>query len=64
MFFLCDSPPDFLSSIELLLIDQLDALAMQNWTHLTHVLELCNVLPKEAHGADFARVREWCLDGQ
>ncbi|KAF8600160.1 DUF1253-domain-containing protein [Ceratobasidium sp. AG-I] len=58
-----DGPPDFLSSIELLLIDQLDALAMQNWSHLTHVLELCNVLPKEAHGADFARVREWCLDG-
>ncbi|KAG8682310.1 rRNA-binding ribosome biosynthesis protein utp25, partial [Ceratobasidium sp. 394] len=58
-----DSPPDFLSSLELVLIDQLDSLAMQNWTHLTRILELCNILPKDAHGADFARVREWCLDG-
>ncbi|KAG9101162.1 rRNA-binding ribosome biosynthesis protein utp25, partial [Ceratobasidium sp. UAMH 11750] len=58
-----EGPPDFLSSLELVLIDQLDSLAMQNWTHLTRILELCNVLPKDAHGADFARVREWCLDG-
>ncbi|KAG8770445.1 rRNA-binding ribosome biosynthesis protein utp25 [Ceratobasidium sp. 428] len=58
-----EGPPDFLSSLELVLIDQLSCLTMQNWTHLTHILELCNVLPKEAHGADFARVREWCLDG-
>ncbi|KAG9120781.1 rRNA-binding ribosome biosynthesis protein utp25 [Ceratobasidium sp. 392] len=58
-----EGPPDFLSSLDIILIDQLDGLVMQNWTHLTHILELCNVLPKEAHGADFARVREWCLDG-
>ncbi|KAG9086798.1 rRNA-binding ribosome biosynthesis protein utp25 [Ceratobasidium sp. 370] len=58
-----DGPPDFLSSLEVILVDQLDSLAMQNWTHLTSTLELCNVLPKDAHGADFARVREWCLDG-
>ncbi|KAG8743792.1 rRNA-binding ribosome biosynthesis protein utp25 [Ceratobasidium sp. 414] len=58
-----EGPPDFLSSLELVLVDQLDSLAMQNWTHLTRTLELCNVLPKDAHGADFARVREWCLDG-
>ncbi|KAB5592297.1 digestive organ expansion factor [Ceratobasidium theobromae] len=58
-----EGPPDFLSSLEIMLIDQLDCLTMQNWTHLTHILEFCNVLPKEAHGADFARVREYCLDG-
>ncbi|KDN38367.1 hypothetical protein RSAG8_09571, partial [Rhizoctonia solani AG-8 WAC10335] len=47
----------------IMLIDQLDCLTMQNWTHLTHIIELCNVLPKEANGADFARIREYCLDG-
>jgi hypothetical protein len=57
------SPPDFLSSLEVMLIDQLDCLTMQNWAHLTHMVELCNVLPKEANGADFARIREYCLDG-
>ncbi|CCO32866.1 U3 small nucleolar RNA-associated protein 25 Short=U3 snoRNA-associated protein 25 [Rhizoctonia solani AG-1 IB] len=58
-----EGPPDFLSSLEVMLIDQLDCLTMQNWAHLTHMVELCNVLPKEANGADFARIREYCLDG-
>ncbi|CAE6512557.1 unnamed protein product [Rhizoctonia solani] len=60
---LTNSSPDFLSSLEIMLVDQLDCLTMQNWAHLTHVIELCNVLPKEANGADFARIREYCLDG-
>ncbi|KAG8729614.1 rRNA-binding ribosome biosynthesis protein utp25 [Ceratobasidium sp. 423] len=58
-----EGPPDFLSSLEIMLVDQLDCLTMQNWAHLTHIIELCNVLPKEANGADFARIREYCLDG-
>ncbi|CAE6438756.1 unnamed protein product [Rhizoctonia solani] len=58
-----EGPPDFLSSLEVVLIDQLDCLTMQNWTHLIHIIGLCNVIPKEANGADFARVREYCLDG-
>ncbi|KAL5632050.1 hypothetical protein ACGC1H_000167 [Rhizoctonia solani] len=58
-----EGPPDFLSSLEVMLIDQLDCLTMQNWNHLIHVIGLCNVLPKEANGADFARIREYCLDG-
>ncbi|KAF8712361.1 Utp25, U3 small nucleolar RNA-associated SSU processome protein 25, partial [Rhizoctonia solani] len=58
-----EGPPDFLSSVEIMLIDQLDCLTMQNWAHLTHIIELSNVLPKEANGADFARIREYCLDG-
>ncbi|ELU37131.1 digestive organ expansion factor [Rhizoctonia solani AG-1 IA] len=48
-----EGPPDFLSSVEIMLIDQLDCLTMQNWAHLTHIIELSNVLPKEANGADF-----------
>ncbi|KAG8719294.1 rRNA-binding ribosome biosynthesis protein utp25 [Ceratobasidium sp. 394] len=57
-----EGPPDFLSSLELGLVDQLDSLAMQNWTHLTCILELCNVLPKDAHGADFARFGAFAPD--
>ncbi|XP_067844411.1 U3 small nucleolar RNA-associated protein 25 homolog [Heptranchias perlo] len=53
---------DFLSSIEILIIDQADVYLMQNWEHIVHLLKHLNQQPHEPHGVDFSRVRVWCLN--
>ncbi|XP_073691064.1 U3 small nucleolar RNA-associated protein 25 homolog isoform X2 [Garra rufa] len=53
---------DFLSSIELLIVDQADVLLMQNWEHLLHVLKHMNMQPLNSHGVNFSRVRMWNLN--
>uniref|UniRef100_A0AAV1TA96 Digestive organ expansion factor n=1 Tax=Peronospora matthiolae TaxID=2874970 RepID=A0AAV1TA96_9STRA len=52
---------DFLSTIEICIVDSASLMTMQNLEHLRTVLRATNVQPKEAPNADFARVREWNL---
>lgn len=53
---------DFLTSIELLVMDQADLFFMQNWFHVIHLFDHMHLKPKELHGTDVSRVRQWCLN--
>ena len=47
----------------MLIIDQMDVLAMQNWDHVSHIFEHMHLQPSQSHGIDFSRVRMWSLNG-
>lgn len=55
---------DFLSSIEMLIVDQTDVISMQNWDHLEFVLERLNHIPRQSRDTDFSRVKQWYLDNR
>lgn len=55
---------DFLSSLEILIIDQMDVLLMQNWDHLLYIMENLHLQPKSILNTNFSRVRSSVINGQ
>ncbi|KAI9577797.1 digestive organ expansion factor homolog [Glossina fuscipes] len=58
-----DVEHDFLSSIEVLIIDQAELILAQNWENLLHILEHMHLQPKTLRTTDINRARLWCLNG-
>eukprot|EP00039_Didymoeca_costata_P014798 m.243960 g.243960 ORF g.243960 m.243960 type:complete len:702 (-) comp16099_c0_seq26:1603-3708(-) len=54
---------DFLSSIEVLIVDQAESLLMQNWDHFLNVLKNINQTPQQTRDTDFSRLRRWVTEG-
>lgn len=55
---------DYLSSIEILVVDHADIISMQNWSFANTVIEHLNLLPHKQHGGDIMRIRQWYLDAR
>eukprot|EP00124_Ichthyophonus_hoferi_P000693 Ihof_evm22s27 gene=Ihof_evmTU22s27 len=53
---------DFLSSIEMVILDQVDVFLMQNWEHMSHIYEHLNLQPMQSHDTDISRLRPWYSD--
>ncbi|XP_058834190.1 U3 small nucleolar RNA-associated protein 25 homolog [Topomyia yanbarensis] len=54
---------DFLSSIEMLILDQTEICLAQNWDHVNHLMDHLHLQPQSTEHTDFSRVRYWCLNG-
>ncbi|CAD7068273.1 unnamed protein product [Tilletia caries] len=52
------------ADIIIVVADQLDVMQMQNWEHVKFVFSQLNHIPRKVHAStNFARVRQWSLDG-
>lgn len=55
---------DFLSSIEVCVVERADVLRMQNWEHVREVLDVVNRKPRKVEGIDISRLRPAFADGR
>lgn len=55
---------DFISSIEVLIVDRANQIEMQNWDHVNTIMKYINKVPKDFHDADFSRIRMWSINDQ
>ncbi|QLL30409.1 hypothetical protein HG536_0A02260 [Torulaspora globosa] len=55
---------DFLSSVEITIIDQLHSIEYQNISHVLTIFDHLNKIPREQHDTDFGRVRLWYINEQ
>lgn len=55
---------DFISSIELMVIDQLHSIEYQNMAHITTIFQHINKIPDQQRDADFSRIRMWYINEQ
>jgi U3 small nucleolar RNA-associated protein 25 len=56
---------NFLSSIEICILDKAEGMMMQNWTNVTDLLtKHLNQTPKDFINVDFSRIRMWAINGQ
>ncbi|KAF5101282.1 hypothetical protein D0Z00_000952 [Geotrichum galactomycetum] len=55
---------DFLSSVEVVIVDQADAMQMQSWDNVNHIFKYMNLTPTEMRDCDFSRLREWYINRQ
>lgn len=59
-----DKDFDFLSSIEIVIFDQIEVLFMQNWEHVIEIMTHLNLQPKQSHDVDFNRVKMSFIEGR
>ncbi|CAE7943567.1 utp25, partial [Symbiodinium necroappetens] len=55
---------DFLSSIEVCVVDRADVLRMQNWEHVQEVMQVVNRKPQGLGNIDIARLRSAYAEGR
>jgi U3 small nucleolar RNA-associated protein 25 len=53
---------DFLSSVEIVILDQAEIFLMQNWEHVIDIMQHINVMPAKPRKMDISRVRLWHLE--